>query len=70
MNDILKRLELDFEVKTFDIDAGGHLNNIVYIRWLEELRNSFWINILILQRRSRTDITLWLYQLISDINNH
>lgn len=37
----LKFMEMDFEVKTFDVDAGGHLNNIVYIRWLEELRNIF-----------------------------
>lgn len=36
-----KSMEMEFEVKTFDVDAGGHLNNIVYIRWLEELRNIF-----------------------------
>ena len=27
-----------FRVNTYDIDVAGHLNNIVYIRWLEDLR--------------------------------
>ena len=30
--------ELDFTVKTYDIDFAGHVSNIVYIRWLEDLR--------------------------------
>ena len=25
-------------VKTYDIDVAGHVNNIVYIRWIEDLR--------------------------------
>ncbi len=29
---------LNFRVFNYDIDAGGHVNNIVYIRWLEDLR--------------------------------
>ncbi len=31
-------VEKEFEVKSYDIDAAGHVNNIVYIRWLEYLR--------------------------------
>jgi acyl-CoA thioester hydrolase len=27
-----------FPVRTYDIDFAGHVNNIVYIRWLEDLR--------------------------------
>lgn len=27
-----------FRVKTYDIDFAGHVSNIVYIRWLEDLR--------------------------------
>ncbi|MBZ0263855.1 acyl-CoA thioesterase [bacterium] len=27
-----------FIPKTYDIDAGNHVSNIVYIRWLEDLR--------------------------------
>jgi len=27
------------EVKTYDIDIAGHVNNIVYLGWLEDLRN-------------------------------
>jgi acyl-CoA thioester hydrolase len=27
-----------FDVKTYDIDSAGHVSNIVYIRWLEDLR--------------------------------
>ncbi|MCC6549119.1 MAG: thioesterase family protein [Ignavibacteriaceae bacterium] len=30
---------LPFTVHTYDIDAAGHVNNVVYIRWLEDLRN-------------------------------
>jgi acyl-CoA thioester hydrolase len=30
--------ELDFTVKTYDIDFAGHVNNNVYVRWLEDLR--------------------------------
>jgi acyl-CoA thioester hydrolase len=30
-----------FQVMTYDIDAAGVLNNVVYVRWLEDLRNFF-----------------------------
>lgn len=32
---------LPFTVKTYDIDFAGHVSNIVYIRWLEDLRLHF-----------------------------
>ena len=32
-------IESDLEVKTYDIDVAGHVNNIVYVRWLEDLRS-------------------------------
>jgi acyl-CoA thioester hydrolase len=31
-------VEKDFQVKTYDIDFADHVSNIVYIRWLEDLR--------------------------------
>ncbi len=31
-------VELDFPVRTYDIDAAGLVSNIVFIRWLEDLR--------------------------------
>ncbi|BAZ21948.1 hypothetical protein NIES4073_28290 [Kalymmatonema gypsitolerans NIES-4073] len=31
-------VELQFHAKTYDIDFGGVVSNIVYVRWLEELR--------------------------------
>ena len=34
-----QRIELELEIKTYDIDAAGHVNNIVYIRWLEDMRS-------------------------------
>lgn len=34
----LKTIEINIEVKTYDIDIAGHVNNIVYIRWIEDLR--------------------------------
>ncbi len=33
--------EILLTVNTYDIDVAGHVNNIVYIRWLEDLRNNF-----------------------------
>lgn len=33
------KVESDLEVKTYDIDVAGHVNNIVYVRWLEDLRS-------------------------------
>lgn len=37
----VKNIRMDFEVKPYDIDAAGHVNNIVYIRWIEDLRVHF-----------------------------
>lgn len=36
----VKESFLGLPVNTYDIDIAGHVNNIVYIRWLEELRVS------------------------------
>lgn len=30
--------ELEFTVRMYDIDFNGHVSNIVYIRWLEDMR--------------------------------
>jgi acyl-CoA thioester hydrolase len=30
--------EMDFTVRMYDIDFNGHVSNIAYIRWLEDLR--------------------------------
>jgi len=32
------RVSLDIRVQTYDIDFAGHVNNQVYVRWLEDLR--------------------------------
>ncbi|NOG99025.1 MAG: acyl-CoA thioesterase [Ignavibacteriae bacterium] len=34
----LFRVEKDINIKTYDIDFAGHVNNVVYIRWLEDMR--------------------------------
>ena len=31
-------VELPIKVRAYDIDALGHVNNIVYIRWMEDAR--------------------------------
>lgn len=31
------KASINFKIKTYDIDAAGHVNNIVYIKWLEDL---------------------------------
>lgn len=37
--------ETPLTINTYDIDAAGHVNNIVYIRWLEDLRTKLFLNI-------------------------
>lgn len=34
-----KFVELPIEVESYDIDLAGHVNNVVYVKWLEKLRN-------------------------------
>ena len=29
---------INFKIKTYEIDAAGHVNNIVYLKWFENLR--------------------------------
>lgn len=36
-----EEISIPFSIGTYDIDRAGHVNNIVYIRWLEDLRNLF-----------------------------
>ena len=31
-------IKLNFTIKSYNIDAAGHVNNAVYINWLEDLR--------------------------------
>ena len=37
---------INFDVKTYEIDVAGHVNNIVYIKWLEDLRCKLFESIL------------------------
>ncbi len=32
------KASINFKIKTYEIDAAGHVNNIVYVKWLEDLR--------------------------------
>jgi len=34
----LVSIELDLTVRTYDIDIAGHVNNVVFVRWLEDAR--------------------------------
>ncbi len=38
--------ESDIEIKPYNIDAAGHVNNAVYINWLEDLRTKLFDKIL------------------------
>lgn len=44
------QIELPLSVNTYDIDAAGHVNNIVYLRWLEDMRNKLFSKIYDLQK--------------------
>lgn len=41
MNDTQFIVEKIIKIKTYDIDAFGHVSNITYIRWFEDLRILF-----------------------------
>ncbi|MBZ0200061.1 MAG: acyl-CoA thioesterase [Ignavibacteriaceae bacterium] len=32
------KVEIPITVKLYDVDAAGHVNNTVYVRWLEDMR--------------------------------
>lgn len=34
---------LPLEVRPEDIDANGHVNNVVYVRWLQEAGTAHWL---------------------------
>ena len=46
----LKSTEINIEIKTYDIDVAGHVNNMVYIRWLEDMRNELFSKICPLEK--------------------
>ena len=35
----MREIRYSFKVMTYDIDFAGVVSNIVYVRWLEDLRN-------------------------------
>jgi acyl-CoA thioester hydrolase len=49
-NEVPKAIEMKLEVKTYDIDIAGHVNNLVYVRWLEDLRNELFSQIYPLEK--------------------
>ncbi len=40
------KASISLDIKTYEIDAAGHVNNIVYIKWLEDLRCKLFENII------------------------
>ena len=34
--------ELDFTIRPEDIDANGHVNNVVYVRWVQDAGIAHW----------------------------
>jgi acyl-CoA thioester hydrolase len=49
-------VELPFPPRTYDIDFAGVVNNIVYIRWLEDLRLALMAAIYPVDRALREDV--------------
>ena len=71
----LKRIKMDpanykyeasinFDIKTYEIDIAGHVNNIVYVKWLEDLRNELFNKILPLDHL----LSLHLYPVVISTN--
>ncbi|HEY5210789.1 MAG TPA: thioesterase family protein [Stellaceae bacterium] len=49
-------VELPFPPRTYDIDFAGVVNNIVYIRWLEDLRLALMAAVYPIDRALREDV--------------
>ena len=50
--------EIKLIIKPYDIDAAGHVNNAVYINWLEDLRVKLFSEIIPLQSLIKRNIFL------------
>ena len=48
--------ELIRPVRTYDIDSAGIVSNIVYVRWLEDLRSELFEGVYPLARMERTGV--------------
>ncbi|HEY1721933.1 MAG TPA: thioesterase family protein [Magnetospirillaceae bacterium] len=36
--------QLDLEVRPEDIDMNGHVNNVIYVRWLQDVGTAHWLS--------------------------
>ena len=52
----MPRVEMDFVVKTYDVDMAQIVHNAVYIRWLEDLRTALMDKYLPLQHWMARDL--------------
>ncbi len=50
--------EITFIIKPYDIDAAGHVNNAVYINWLEDLRVKLFNKMISLESLTKRNIFL------------
>ncbi len=47
---------INIKIKTYEIDIAGHVNNIVYIKWLEDLRFKLFEQILPIDTLLKSDL--------------
>lgn len=40
------KVSIDFDIKTYEIDIAQHVNNMVYIKWIEDLRSKLFEKII------------------------
>lgn len=46
--------DLSLRVEPADIDGLGHVNNIVYVRWIQDVAAAHWLSLTTEEDRSRT----------------
>ena len=56
MNGRTSFTEINFEIKPYDIDAAGHVNNAVYLNWLEDLRVKLFRQVIELDTLTKNNI--------------
>lgn len=58
-NTVPERYELSIEVRPEDIDELGHVNNVVYLRWIQDAATAHW------RARAREEDQTALYWVVS-----
>lgn len=53
----MKRFKLNIEPKATDFDAMGHVNNVVYLQWVQDVAEAHWKSV---SGKNDSQINVWV----------